>query len=140
MQFSTALLVSLLTLTPTALAVTASYDPAYDVTTASTSTLACSDGSNGLASKYPTLGSFPRFPYIAAAAAVGGWNAASCGACFKLWYAGSQKSIYVTAVDHADAGFVLSKGAMDALTGNKAAEVGRIEVASREVSKTNCGM
>ncbi|KII89363.1 hypothetical protein PLICRDRAFT_175556 [Plicaturopsis crispa FD-325 SS-3] len=61
-----------------------SWDGTYDVASTSLDTVACSDGSHGLESKYHTFGGLPSDPYIGGAAAIGGWNSASCGTCWKL--------------------------------------------------------
>jgi hypothetical protein len=45
-----------------ALADTLSYDETYDNKSGSLDTTACSDGSNGLAKKFPTFGDLKAFP------------------------------------------------------------------------------
>ena len=53
-------------LTATAQTVSVSYDTVYDNKAGSLSTVACSDGSNGLITKYgyKTFGAIPQFPNI----------------------------------------------------------------------------
>ena len=137
MQFK-ALALALLAAAP-AFGVTLSYDETYDKSSGSLSTVACSDGSHGLLTKgFSTFGSLPHFPNIGGAAAIAGWNSASCGTCWQLTYNG--KSINVLAVDHADAGFNVAKGAMDTLTNGQAAALGRIDVTATQVAASACGL
>lgn len=53
-----------------------SYDTGYDDRSRSLNVVACSDGSNGLITRYgwQTQGSIPRFPYIGGYEGVAGWN------------------------------------------------------------------
>ncbi|KAL7275537.1 hypothetical protein RUND412_001521 [Rhizina undulata] len=104
---------------------TVSFDSVYDDPNLPTTSVACSDGTNGLLTKgYPNLGSVPGFPYVGAAFTVPGWNSPNCGKRYWLEYNGWR--ITMVAVDHAEAGFVLSKTALDALTGGQAGQLGRI--------------
>ncbi|KAL2204173.1 Cerato-platanin [Sarocladium strictum] len=121
-------------------AVTLSYDTGYDQSARPLTSLACSDGQNGLITKHGwhTQGQIPRFPYIGGAQAIAGWNSKECGGCWKLEYKG--KSINILAVDHAASGFNVGKKAMDALTGNKASQLGRVDVKATKVAAKNCGL
>ncbi|RDX52934.1 eliciting plant response-like protein [Polyporus arcularius HHB13444] len=122
-----------------AFAVTVSYDETYDVASGSLTTVACSDGPNGLITKgFSTFGSLPHFPNIGGAAAVAGWNSAQCGTCWQLTYNG--KSINVLAVDHTDAGFNIALEAMNTLTNNQAVFLGRIDATAKQVAKSQCGL
>ncbi|KAF8535137.1 epl1 protein [Trichophaea hybrida] len=127
MQFTTtifALLASALTVSA-GTQVSISFDKNYDNASLPTKSTACSDGSNGLFTKgYNTLGNLPNFPLVGASDQIPGWNSDQCGKCFKIFYNGV--SIYVTAVDHAGSGFVLSQAAMDKLTGNQAQMLGTV--------------
>jgi hypothetical protein len=141
----TAILSSLfvLSLSTFTLADSLSYDENYDNKSGSLDTTACSDGSNGLASSYPTFGDLPKFPYIGGAAAIKAWNSPNCGTCWKLTYTNDKKkskSINVLAVDVADDGFNISLEAMNALTNNLATELGRIDVKSEQVAASKCGL
>lgn len=113
-----------------------SYDQRYDSKSASMNTVACSDGSHGLAAKYPTFGSLPSFPRIGGVSAIAGWNSASCGTCWKLTYKGN--SINVLAIDHAADGNNLSLEAMNMLTDGQAVQLGRIEATAEKVSAAEC--
>ncbi|KAI0781477.1 immunomodulatory protein [Trametes elegans] len=139
MQLKALALGALALLVPSALGVTVSYDEAYDKGSSSLATVACSDGSHGLLKKgFSTFSSLPHFPNIGGTAAVGGWNSAKCGTCWQLSYKG--RSVNVLAVDHAQSGWNVARGAMDALTGGKAKQLGRIEATAKQVDKSKCGL
>lgn len=135
---------AILALLPSTLAVTLSYDPTYDNRGGSLSTVACSDGPNGLLTAgFPTFGSLPNFPHIGGAAAVEGWNSLNCGTCWELTYTnprGVKKLINIIAVDHTQAGFNIALAAMNELTNNQAVQLGRVDVASRQVAESVCGL
>ena len=123
----------------TSTTVSVSYDQTYDNSGQSLSTVACSDGPNGLLTKgFTTFGSLPQFPNIGGAAAVAGWNSAQCGSCWQLTYNG--KSINVLAIDHADSGFNLALGAMNTLTNGNAQFLGRINAQAQQVDASACGL
>lgn len=120
------------------------YNTKYDDSGVSTNTLACSDGINGLSSKYPTLGQIPGFPNIGGVYAIGGWNSPSCGTCWKVTYksggnANIDNTIYVTGVDTAPEGIDLSQKAMNTLTNGNAQQLGRVEGTAVQVDKSYCG-
>ncbi|KAF3073417.1 protein SnodProt1 precursor [Trichoderma harzianum] len=119
---------------------TVSYDTGYDDGSRSLNVVSCSDGPNGLETRYhwSTQGQIPRFPYIGGVQAVAGWNSASCGTCWKLSYSGH--TIYVLAVDHAAAGFNIALDAMNALTGGQAVALGRVSATASQVAVKNCGL
>ncbi|KAF4951312.1 hypothetical protein FGADI_7510 [Fusarium gaditjirri] len=121
-------------------ATTVSYDPGYGDSGRALTAVACSDGKNGLITKYKwkTQGQIPKFPYIGGAQAVAGWNSPNCGTCWKLTYKG--KSINVLAIDHTDAGFNISPAAMNALTNNQAVQLGRVDATATQVAISNCGL
>ncbi|KAI1258499.1 eliciting plant response-like protein [Xylariaceae sp. FL1019] len=131
---------SILTLAAAASAVTVAYDQGYDDSTRSMTAVACSDGANGLTTRFgwTTQGQIPRFPYIGAASEVAGWNSPNCGTCYKLTYEG--RSIYFLAVDHAAAGYNVGLKAMDALTNGQAVALGRIDATASQVAVANCGL
>jgi hypothetical protein len=119
------------------------YDTVYDGSKTSLSTVACSDGKNGLITKgYSTFGSLPSFPRIGGAAAVEGYNSASCGSCWKLSYTKSDNatsSIYVIAIDHADEGFNIAGKALEILGGQEAVKAGKIDASAARVQGSYCG-
>jgi hypothetical protein len=114
-----------------------SYDQRYDSKSASLNTVSCSDGQHGLAAKYPTFGSLPKFPFIGGMPMVAGWNSENCGTCWKVSYNGT--SINVLAVDHAQ-GENLSLEAMNALTNGLAVQLGRVQSTVVQVDKSACGL
>lgn len=135
----TSTIISFAALFSVASAVNVRYDTAYDNAQASLSTVACSDGSNGLLTKnFTTFGSLPSFPNIGAAQAVGGWNSPACGSCWTISFGG--KSINVIAVDHAGDGFNLSLEAMNTLTNGHAQELGVINAQATQVDPSQCGL
>ncbi|RBA20544.1 hypothetical protein FPRO05_07991 [Fusarium proliferatum] len=103
-------------------ATTVSYDPGYGESGRALTAVACSDGKNGLITKYKwkTQGQIPKFPYIGGAQA--------------------GKSINVLAIDHTDAGFNISPAAMNALTNNQAVKLGRVDATATQVAISNCGL
>lgn len=119
------------------------YDPVYDQKTASLSTVACSNGPNGLLTRgFKTFGDLPNFPNIGGASAVTGWNSKECGSCWELTFTngdGTTKSINVTAVDFTASGFNIALTAMNDLTGGHGVEYGVVDVTSKKVDPTGCG-
>ncbi|KAJ3878896.1 Cerato-platanin [Lentinula edodes] len=123
---------------------TLQYDTAYDDASASLSTVACSDGSNGLLTRgFPTFGSLPSFPNIGAFGAVEGWNSANCGTCWQVTYSsnGVSTTVNVLAVDHAGDGLInVSEEAMNTLTNGNAVAFGAVTVTSVQVDSSACGL
>jgi hypothetical protein len=68
-----------------------------------------------------------------------GWNDPQCGSCYKLYYRGTGKSVYVTAVDVGGMGFVGSQEVMDTLTNGRAVELGRVDIFYLRVESSLCG-
>jgi hypothetical protein len=118
---------------------TLSYDTAYDDGELSLSSVACSDGPNGLETKgYTTLGSLPPFPNVGGVYTVTGWDSAACGTCYNVVYGNNNVSIL--AVDRSTAGFTISEAAMNKLTGGLAVELGRVDVTATQVDASACGL
>jgi Cerato-platanin len=128
----------------TTLADQVTYDTTYDNSGGSLTTVACSDGSNGLITRgFSTFGSLPSFPYIGGAAAIAGWNSASCGTCWALTYTnaqGAQTTINVLAIDVAKSGFNIALSAMNQLTNGNAVQYGIVNVTSTNVAPSVCGL
>ncbi|PVH95367.1 hypothetical protein DM02DRAFT_660222 [Periconia macrospinosa] len=139
MQFTTAISAAVLSFASLASAITVSYDTGYDDASRSLTAIACSDGANGLITKYgwQTQGQIARFPYVGGYEGVAGWNSPQCGTCYGVTYNG--KTIYVLAIDRA-AGFNLAKAAMNDLTNNQADQLGRIDAQYAQVALSNCGL
>jgi len=119
------------------------YDQTYDNKAGSLSTVACSNGANGLLTKgYNTFGDLPSFPNIGGASAVAGWNSPNCGTCWELTFTdgqGKATSINVTAVDYAANGFNIGLTAMNTLTGGNGVQYGVVDVVSKQVGASACG-
>ncbi len=135
-----------------------SYDRGYDEPDRSMTDVSCSDGINGLITRYkwPTQGDIPVFPYIGGVDAIPGWNSPNvrnlnptalptgvltklqCGTCWELEYLG--KSINILAVDHAEYGFNIGLRAMDILTGGQSIVLGRVNVNFSQVPVSACGL
>ena len=110
-------------------------DPVYDDAAGSLSSVACSDGPNGLLTKgYNVFGDLPTFPKIGGSSVVAGWGDPNCGSlrftgfdlvagahgsppstgsCWNVTY--GDETITVTVIDHADDGYNLSQEAMGLL-------------------------
>ncbi|KAI2619569.1 Cerato-platanin [Hypoxylon sp. NC1633] len=137
MQFTK--LAQLLSLVAASSAVNVGYDTGYDNRGRSMTAVACSDGPNGLITKYgwQTQGSIPS-QYIGASDAVAGWNSPSCGTCWELSYNG--KTINMLAIDHAASGFVVGLDGLNALTNGQGVALGHVEASSRQVDVSACGV
>lgn len=94
----------------------ATFDQTFDNPGGSLNNVACSNGQNGLASKYPTFSNLPNFPFIGGAYDIV-WNSTNCGACWGIYNPENSKTIYITAIDTAGSGFNIAKQAFDALSG-----------------------
>ncbi|CAI4215307.1 unnamed protein product [Parascedosporium putredinis] len=116
---------SIIALATSASAVSVGYDQGFDDGSRSMLSVACSDGSNGLASRFPTQGNLL------------GSLTSECGSCWKLTY--NNKSIYVLAIDRASS-FNIALGAMNDLTNGNAVGLGRVEAAVEQVNKSFCGL
>ena len=58
----------------------ATYDTTFDNKAGSLHSVACSNGPNGLSSRFPTFGDISNFPFIGGAFDVA-WNSPNCGGC-----------------------------------------------------------
>ena len=122
-----------------AAAITVSYDNGYDDASRSLTTVACSDGTNGLLTKgFTTQGSLPSFPHIGGASTIAGYNSPACGTCYSLTYNG--KSINVIVIDHAAEGFNIAQAALDELTNGQSVALGRIDAQDAELPPSACGL
>ncbi|KEY72040.1 hypothetical protein S7711_00058 [Stachybotrys chartarum IBT 7711] len=133
-------LFSLAALAAAASAVSVSFDRGYDNAGRSLTSVACSDGPNGLMTRYgwTTQGAVPRFPNIGGANTVAGWNSPQCGACYRLSYQG--RSVNVLAVDSSTSGFNIALAAMNTLTGGQAEQLGRVEATVTQIQPRDCGL
>ena len=118
---------------------TLGYDTSYDNPDLSLNNVACSNGANGLETKYPmytTLGELPSFPNVGGVFTVEGWNSAQCGTCYAVTY--GSTTVYILAVDKSTNGFTVSQEAMDTLTGGNAVEFGRVNVSFAVADVSAC--
>ncbi|KAN0137863.1 protein SnodProt1 [Lactarius tabidus] len=134
----TSIIISLAALFSVASADVVRYNTFYDNPGTSLNNVACSNGKNGLVTKYPTFGKLPSFPAVGGVFAVKGWNSPECGSCWKLTYKG--KSIYVTAIDTISDGFDISLKAMNLLTNNQAQKLDSIDAQATQVAASFCGL
>lgn len=74
-----------------ATATTVKWDSGYDDASRSLDDVACSDGANGLITRYgwQTQGQVAGFPYIGASSDIAGYNSPSCGNCYQVQYNGA---------------------------------------------------
>ncbi|EME46067.1 hypothetical protein DOTSEDRAFT_70155 [Dothistroma septosporum NZE10] len=121
-------------------ATTVSYDEGYDQAGRSLTAVSCSDGDNGLITKYgyQTQGAIPGFPSIGGSSDIAGWDSPQCGKCYQVTYNGV--SINFVAIDHVAEGVNLSKEAMDNLTGGQAVAKGRVDATVTQVDVSQCGL
>jgi Cerato-platanin len=116
----------------------ATYDSTFDNKSGSLNGVACSNGANGLAARFPTFGDIPSFPFIGGAFDVV-WNSPNCGACWSVTNPSTDVSINMTAIDTAGAGFNIAKEAFEKLTGGEISQ-GAIDVVASKVSPSACGL
>ncbi|TGO65729.1 hypothetical protein BCON_0001g00440 [Botryotinia convoluta] len=140
MQFRNTLTLLPLLLTST-LAIQVTYDPGYDNAARSLSAVSCSNGPNGLETRFPQYkvqGDLPTFARIGGASTIAGWNSPNCGTCYTLTYQGV--SINILAIDAAATGFNIAESAMNALTNGRAVELGNIDADWTLVTPEECGL
>ncbi|KAF4592319.1 eliciting plant response-like protein [Ophiocordyceps camponoti-floridani] len=115
-----------------------SFDAGYDDASRSLNSVSCSDGANGLMTRYhwQTQGQIPGFPYIGGAQGVT-WNSPRCGSCYSIAYRGRE--IRLLAIDASyNGGFNIGLRAMDFLTDGNGKQFGHIEASTREVPPAEC--
>ncbi|KAH8997423.1 Cerato-platanin [Lactarius akahatsu] len=116
----------------------ATFDTTFDNKAGSLNGVACSNGANGLAARFPTFGDVPSFPFIGGAFDVA-WNSPNCGSCWALTNPATGMTINITAVDTAGAGFNIAKAAFDKLAGGQSG-LGAVDVVANKVSPSVCGL
>ncbi|THH09642.1 hypothetical protein EW145_g1871 [Phellinidium pouzarii] len=115
------------------------YNQVYDNANQSLSTVACSNGANGLLTKnFTTFGSLPTFPFIGGASAIASWDSANCGTCWNVTFNGT--SITILAIDVAKNGFNVGLTAMNNLTHGDAVQVGLVQATSSQLNASACGL
>ncbi|KAF8836846.1 Cerato-platanin [Paxillus ammoniavirescens] len=142
MKFTTTLATLVIFALPSlAATVDVTYSTFYDDPSTSLGITACSNGVNGLQTKYPTLGSIPNFPNVGGIPGLT-WNSTLCGSCWQLTYtegSGQTNTVNIVAVDGAYT-FNLSLEAMNTLTGGIAVEKGKVSATAVQVAASVCGM
>ncbi|KAF2248501.1 hypothetical protein BU26DRAFT_531765 [Trematosphaeria pertusa] len=138
MKFTSAVSAAAIGFVSLSSAISVSYDTGYDDKSRSMTAVSCSDGANGLITKYgwQTQGAIPNYPYIGGYQGIAGWNSPQCGTCYSVTY--NANTIYVLAIDHTATGFNLAKQAMDALTNNQAEMLGRVDAQYVQVDNSKC--
>ena len=87
------------------------YNPKYDYPNASTKSVACWN----LFPRHHQFHNFPTFPRIGGASDIGFSPGPNCGKCWRLHNLENGHTIVITAIDHAERGFVLSEAAFKLL-------------------------
>lgn len=117
------------------------YSIDYRFSNTSLSTVACSDGVNGLITKgYTDLGSLPTYPNVSGIPNLT-WNSTLCGTCWELAYQfpnGTINTVVVTAIDAA-ATFNLSPQSFGYLAGITGYEAGEVTANVTQLNATACG-
>ncbi|KAF2704031.1 Cerato-platanin-domain-containing protein [Pleomassaria siparia CBS 279.74] len=118
-------------------AVQVRYHAEYNDPSTSLLTTACSDGANGLVTKYgwTTLGQIPGFPHVGNVGAVAGWNSPSCGSCHRVTYNGVSVNMVSM-----DVQYDMALDTMNELTGGQATTLGTIDVQVEEIAQSECGI
>lgn len=138
MQFRGAL--ALLTLFASTQAIQVTYDPGYDVGSRSLDVIACSNGANGLETRFgwTVQSQIPTFANIGGASTIAGWNSPNCGTCYSLTYQGV--TVKILAIDAAANGFNIAESAMNTLTNGRAVELGNIDADWMLLTPDQCGL
>jgi len=124
--------------TPTPSPLRATYDTTFENPTGCLNNVACSDGPNGLVSRFPTFGDIPNFPFIGGAFDVV-WNSPNCGGCWNITNPTTGVSIQITAIDTAGAGFNIAQEAFEKLNGGQIGQ-GVVDVVASKVAASVCGL
>ncbi|KAL0575660.1 hypothetical protein V5O48_006316 [Marasmius crinis-equi] len=128
-----------------ALAANIAWDSVYDNPNGDMNTVACSDGDNGLITrfKFQKFSDIPSFPFVGGAPDIPGWNSSACGTCWEITYTNSSgipKTVHFTAIDAGGSDYVTGKGALDQLTNGRAEELGVAPVTATAVAASACGL
>ncbi|KAG6380219.1 Cerato-platanin [Boletus reticuloceps] len=111
------------------------YDNTYDNPKWPLSGTACSNGVNGLETKYPTLGNIPNFPFVGGIPGLT-WNSTLCGTCWQLTYVapgGAKTSVKIFAVDESFT-YNIAEEAFTALAGSAGVAAGSVKATAVKVS------
>ena len=123
---------------PTSATLRATFDTTFDNKSGSMNNVACSNGANGLAARFPTFGDVPTFPFLGGAFDVV-WNSPNCGSCWTLTNPTTGTSINIVAVDTAGSGFNIAQEAFVKLNGGQVGQ-GVLDVVASKVAPSVCGL
>nr|AGL40517.1 cerato-platanin 5 [Crinipellis campanella] len=134
-----------LSLVSAAVAVNLGWDNAYDGPSTSLDTVACSNGENGLETRFgfSNLSQIPTFPFVGGAPDISGFNSPACATCWELTYTNSTgiaQTVHFTAIDAGGDDFVTGEGALNSLTNGQAEQLGIIPVTATVVNASACGL
>jgi hypothetical protein len=118
--------------------VRATFDTTFDNASGSLNGVACSNGANGLAARFPTFGNIPTFPFIGGAPNVT-FDSPNCGGCWRLTSTATGASLIMTAIDSAGSGFNIAQEAFVTLNGGQIGQ-GTLDVVAEQVSRSICGL
>jgi hypothetical protein len=118
--------------------VRATFDTTYDNASGSLNGVACSNGANGLVTRFPTFGNIPTFPFIGGAPGIV-FNSPNCGGCWKLTSQATGASLIMTAIDSSGSGFNIAQEAFVTLNGGQIGQ-GVIDVVAEQVDRHICGL
>mmetsp|Transcript_4306 Transcript_4306/g.12009 ORF Transcript_4306/g.12009 Transcript_4306/m.12009 type:complete len:276 (-) Transcript_4306:380-1207(-) len=106
--------------------------------------LSCSDGANGLITRWGYDKIRRMWPYVAAVSNLQ-WNSPVCGTCYELYAESTGNTVYVTAVDkvalpgeNGELHFDMSKPSFDELLGEDGYRDGHGYSSFREVDSSKC--
>lgn len=106
--------------------------------------VSCSDGTNGLITRWGHSTVDPMFPYVAATSNLN-WNSPVCGTCYKVYSPDTKKTIYVTTIDkvgnpgpNGELHFDLAYEAFIELLGNDGYLAGMASATYEAVSSSYC--
>src|SRR6266700_3997076 len=118
--------------------VRATFDYTYGNPSGSLNNVACSNGANGLAARFPTFGNIPTFPFIGGAPGIV-FNSLNCGGCWRLTSTATGRSLIMTAIDSAGSGFNIAQEAFVTLNGGQIGQ-GVIDVVAEQAERGVCGL
>ena len=123
---------------PTPTPLRATFDVTYDNKDGSLNNVACSNGDNGLAARFPTFGTIPSFPFIGGAFDIA-FDSPNCGECWNITNPANGISIPMTAIDSAGAGFNMAQEVFARLNRDEIGQ-GSIDVIATKVAPSVCGL
>ena len=113
------------------------FDATFDNPQGLLNNVACSNGDNGLASRFPTFDTLPTFPFIGGAYDIV-WNSPNCGGCWKITNKANNRAIHITAIDTAGAGFNIAEAAFKVLSGGSLGNP--LIVTAQKIPESVCGI